>query len=144
MITRAITNCLSHAKEKGWPKTYWAIDIHGTILKPNYKRDEISKEFYPSAIAVLQLLSNRQDIVTILYTCSYPYEIEQYIQYFSLHGIHFNYVNENPEVADGGYGYYQDKFYCNVLMDDKAGFDGETDWMAIKDLIENLSCNPPY
>jgi hypothetical protein len=136
MITRAIENCLRNAKERGWEKTYWAFDIHGTILKPNYKRDEISREFYPHAIEVLQLLSKRTDIVKILYTCSYPHEIEQYIEYFAEYGIHFDHINKNPEVADGGYGYYNDKFYFNVLMDDKAGFDGETDWVEIKGLLK--------
>jgi hypothetical protein len=135
MITRAIENCLRHAKERNWSKTYWAFDIHGTILKSNFKRDEISTEFYPGAIEVMQMLGKRKDIVKILYTCSYPNEIEQYITYFKKHDIHFDYVNTNPEVADGGYGYYQDKFYFNVLMDDKAGFDGETDWLEIKKII---------
>ena len=68
MITRAIENCLRSAREKGWEKTYWAFDIHGTILKPNFKRDSISTEFYPGAIEVMQLLCKRKDIVRILYT----------------------------------------------------------------------------
>ena len=135
MITRAIENCLIAAKERGWEKTYWAVDIHGTILKSNFRRDAISTEFYPGAIEVLQFLTSREDIITILYTCSYPHEIEQYIELFDQNGIRFNYINKNPEVPDGGYGYYQDKFYINVLMDDKAGFDGETDWLAIKEII---------
>lgn len=137
MITRAIENCLRHAKEKGWDKTYWAFDIHGTILKPNYKHDEISQEFYPYAIETMQLLSKRKDIVKILYTCSYPREIEQYVEYFAKHKIHFDYINQNPEITDGGYGYYKDKFYFNVLMDDKAGFDGKTDWELILKFFEN-------
>lgn len=135
MITRAIENCLRAAKEREWSKTYWAFDIHGTILRPNFKRDEISKEFYPGAIEVMQFLSKQKNIVKILYTCSYPNEIEQYLNYFKKHDIHFDYINANPEVADGGYGYYQDKFYFNVLMDDKAGFDDETDWMEIRRII---------
>jgi hypothetical protein len=122
MITRAIKNCLRHAKERGWEKTYWAIDIHGTILKPNYKTNEISREFYPGALEALRLLGKRKDIVKILYTCSYPHEIEQYV---------------NPEVIDGAYGYYNDKFYFNVLMDDKAGFDGETDWTEIYKIMND-------
>lgn len=136
MITRAIINCIKQAKAKGWSKTYWAFDIHSTMLKPNYRRDCISTEFYPHAKEVMLMLMERKDIVKILYTCSYPNEISQYIEYFAGHGIHFDYINENPEVADGSYGYYQDKLYFNVLMDDKAGFDGETDWIAIKKLLE--------
>ena len=138
MITRGIENCLRHAKEKGWAKTYWAFDIHGTIVKPNFRRDEISREFYPGAVEVLQKLNSHKEIVKILYTCSYPVEITQYIEYFAQHGIHFDYVNQNPEISDGGYGYYQNKFYFNVLMDDKAGFDGETDWLQINKIIDKL------
>lgn len=139
MITRAIENCLRHAKERSWAKTYWAFDIHGTILKPNFKRDEISKEFYPQAKEVLRLLGLRKDIVKILYTCSYPHEIKQYVEYFADHGIYFEYINQNPEVADGGYGYYQDKIYFNVLMDDKAGFDGESDWAHIMKILKEAN-----
>ncbi|HEY9047843.1 MAG TPA: hypothetical protein VIN08_18175 [Ohtaekwangia sp.] len=137
MITRAIENCFRHAREKRWGKTYWAFDIHGTMLRPNYQCNAISTEFYPYAKEVMQLLSKRTDIVRILYTCSYPHEIEQYIAYFRQHDIYFHYINTNPEVADGAYGYYEDKFYFNVLMDDKAGFDGETDWKLIYTLLEN-------
>ncbi len=61
MIIRAIENCLRNAKERGWEKTYWAFDVHGTILKHNYKRNEISREFYPHAIEVLQLLGKQKD-----------------------------------------------------------------------------------
>ncbi|NOT75066.1 MAG: hypothetical protein HOP08_09075 [Cyclobacteriaceae bacterium] len=136
MITRAIENCVRHAKARGWAKTYWAFDIHGTMLKPTYTANEISKEFYPMAKEVMQLLSKRTDIVRILYTCSYPHEIEQYLEYFTKHDIHFDYVNCNPEVADGAYGYYKDKMYFNVLMDDKAGFDGENDWKEMLELIK--------
>jgi hypothetical protein len=136
MITRAIDNCYKHARQRGWAKTYWAFDIHGTILKPNYKTNQISKEFYPYALDVMRAIEKDQGIVKILYTCSYPHEIEEYLEYFSLNGFHFNYVNRNPEVVDGGYGYYSDKFYFNVLLDDKAGFDGETDWEKIREVLK--------
>ena len=136
MITRAIENCFRLAKERNWKRTYWAFDVHGTILRPSYKKGEISTEFYPYAMEALQLLSKEKDIVKILYTCSYPDEILEYIEYFATFDIRFDAINRNPEVIDGGYGYYQDKFYFNVLMDDKAGFDGETDWKNILDLLK--------
>ncbi len=136
MITRAIENAFRHKKDRGWAKTYWAFDVHGTILKPNNRRDVISTEFYPLAIEVMQGLSKRTDIVRILYTCSYPHEITQYLKLFSDHGIEFHYVNRNPEVADGGYGYYKEKFYFNVLFEDKAGFSGEEDWALVKEVLK--------
>jgi hypothetical protein len=139
MITRAIENAFLHAKRKGWRKTYWAFDIHGTLVRPNHKKDEIATAFYHHVIEVMQIISKRQDIVRILYTCSYPHEIDQYLGYFAEHGIHFDYVNENPEVTDGGYGYYKDKFYFNVLFEDKAGFNGETDWLAVRQLLSEMN-----
>lgn len=139
MITRAITQCLELARTKGWKKTYWAFDIHGTLLRPNYQSGQISHEFYPHAKEVMQRLSQRDDIVKILFTSSYREEIRQYRSFFASQGIHFNYFNENPEVADGAYGYYQDKFYFNVLFDDKAGFDGDTDWVSVLNLLNQTN-----
>jgi hypothetical protein len=136
MIIRAIENAFRHTKDRGWVKTYWAFDIHGTILRPNHRRDVIATEFYPGAIEVMKMLSKRTDIVRILYTCSYPHEIQQYLDLFRAQGISFNYVNANPEVADGGYGYYKEKFYFNVLFEDKAGFDAEADWAEVKKVLE--------
>lgn len=56
-------------------------------------------------------------------------------EYFRQHNIHFDNVNQNPEVADGAYGYYHEKIYFNVLMDDKAGFNGETDWKPVYEML---------
>jgi len=138
MITKAIETCLRNTKEKKWDRTFWAFDIHSTILRPNYRRDEISTEFYPDAKEVMQVISRRKDIVKILHTCSYPWEIKQYLDFFAQHQIHFDHVNQNPEIHDGAYGYYQEKFYFNVLFEDKAGFDGETDWTLIKDILSKI------
>jgi hypothetical protein len=138
MITRAIENCLANASIKGWTKIYWAFDIHGTILKPTYKGGVLSDEFYPYAKEVLQLLSKRTDVVRILYTCSYPSEIVHYLKYFESNGIHFDYVNENPDVCAGAYGHYDRKFYFNVLFEDKAGFDPLTDWEEVYQLLNKL------
>ena len=135
MITRAIKNAFLHATQRGWKKTYWAFDIHGTLVRPNHKVNTIATEFYPYAVEVMQAISKREDVVRILYTCSYPHEIVQYQDFFRQHDIHFHYVNENPDVENGGYGYYKDKFYFNVLFEDKAGFDGETDWLEVKKLL---------
>jgi len=136
MILRAIKRCLERAAEKRWAKTYWAFDIHGTLLKPNFRSDVISHEFYPHVKQVMKALSKRKDIVLILYTCSHPHEIQQYLTLFKEHGISFQYVNENPEVPDGAYGYYRGKFYFNLLFDDKAGFDPEHDWNAISVFLQ--------
>ena len=136
MITRAITKALHNARTKGWEKTYWAFDIHETMIVPNWQEGRIPTDFYPYAKEVLQLITQRKDVVRILYSCSHPHEIEQYLTFFQQHDIVFNYVNENPEVINVKYGCYDKKPYFNVIFEDKAGFDPETDWLLVKELLE--------
>lgn len=139
MITKAINKAFELAKVRGWNKTYWAIDIHDTILEPNWSDTELPTSFYPLAKEALQMISNRKDICCILYTCSHPSEIEKYIALFAAHNIHFTYVNENPEVINKRYGNYSKKPYFNVLLEDKAGFDALSDWEKV---IAALKENP--
>jgi hypothetical protein len=128
MISKAIHTCFKTAQDRKWDKTYWLFDIHATIIAPNYKYGEIPTEFYPKAKEVLQYLSKRKDICMILYTCSHPEEVEQYLKLFADNDIHFSYVNKNPEVVNQAYGCYDQKPYFNVIADDKAGFDPGCDW----------------
>ena len=137
MVSRAITNFLRDKEKRGWDKGYFAFDIHGTILKPNYTYGNTPDEFYPMAKETLQLISTLPDVCMFLYTCSHPHEIEEYIKLFNANKIHFNYVNENPEVPTdpNGYGCYVKKPYMNVLFEDKAGFDPKTEWQEVYDLL---------
>ncbi|AFD09109.1 hypothetical protein [Solitalea canadensis] len=137
MITKAIQNAFNTAQRKNWDHTYWAFDIHGTIVYPNYSATKIPTTFYPYAKECLQLISGRKDVVMILYTCSYPHEIEQYLKFFKEQGIHFRFVNQNPEVVNEAYGFYEQKFYFNVLFEDKSGFDPEQDWEKIYTMLKN-------
>lgn len=136
MIIKAIKKAFDQAELKKWDKTYWGIDVHDTIIIPNYEHGNIPTEFYPNAIEALQLISKRSDISRILYTCSHPNEIEVYLELFKTHDIHFHFVNENPEIKNHGYGCYDKKIYFNVLIDDKSGFDPYTDWQKIIDYLK--------
>ena len=84
---------------------------------------------------MLQFLSSKDDVVLILFTCSYEDEIYRMIKYLNCTDIHFDYVNENPEVSNTTYGDYSKKMYCNILLEDKAGFEPK-DWYAIKKELE--------
>lgn len=81
MISKAITKALEMKVSKGWEKTYWAFDIHETIIVPNWQAGNIPRNFYPYAREALQIITNRKDVVMILYTCSHPHEIEEYLSY---------------------------------------------------------------
>lgn len=143
-IVRWIETMFKHSFEKLWYETYWAIDLHGTAIYPHSRNSDVKVQYYPYAKEVLQLLTQRDDIVLIMSTSSYPDEIEIYKNQFNLDGIHFNYINENPEIdsSKGNFGHYVDKYYFNVLMDDKAGFDPTSDWYHIyKRLVEFKETN---
>ena len=140
MVINAIKRMFAHSFEKEWFETYWAFDLHGTIIKPNYKKGDTSVEYYPFAKETLQLLSKRPDVKMILWTSSYPEEIEHYISKFESDEIHFDAINKNPGISskNGNFGYYDDKFYFNVLFEDKAGYLPEREWKLVYDYL--LEC----
>jgi hydroxymethylpyrimidine pyrophosphatase-like HAD family hydrolase len=137
MVTKAINKFYEQKKLRNWEIGYWAFDIHGTILKPNYKLGNIPSQFYPMAKETLQLISKFKDITMLLYTCSHPHEIEEYLKLFKENDINFTWVNENKDVTTNiyGYGNYDKKPYMNVLFEDKAGFDADNDWQEIYSLM---------
>lgn len=133
ILNAILKNHFEYKEKRGWEKGYFFFDIHGTILKPNYTYGNTPKDFYPYAKETLQYLSKLPDVCMILYTCSHPHEIEEYIKLFEENDIKFEYVNDNPEVLTdvNGYGCYDKKPYVNVLFEDKAGFDPETEWKLV-------------
>lgn len=133
-----VLNTFAKMRARNWDTLYWAIDIHDTIVKANYSLDELPTEFFPFARTTLQRLSARPDCVLILFTCSHNKEIDQYLEFFKGHGIEFKYVNENPEVVNTALGCYDGKFYTNFYLDDKAGFEAESDWINISIALNEL------
>ena len=69
-------------EKRGWDKGYFFFDIHGTILKPNYQYGNTPKDFYPYAVETLQFLTKLPDVEMIIYTCSHPHEIQEYVKVF--------------------------------------------------------------
>lgn len=140
-----IIKMFNHAKQRNWYETYWFIDLHGVISKPDYRKDVKCIEYYPYVKETLQYLTKeRKDIVMILFTSSYPEEIEIYMKQFEEDGIFFKYINENPEIneAKGTFGCYDKKPYYNVLIDDKCGFDPITDWKPIYEYFLSSDYKP--
>ena len=137
MLSKSINDSFELAKKKDWKRVYWAIDIHGVVIKPTYDSNK-PDVFYDKAIPVLKQLSKRTDICLIMFTCSYQTTIDKYIEIFQGLGILFDYVNSNPEIVDNEYSSYKDKVYYNVFLEDKAGFDPLTDWDVVEQsLIDN-------
>lgn len=132
-ITKLVTNMFKNSFSKEWYETYWAIDLHGTIVKPSYVKGCETEDYYPYAKLTLQLLSERKDIKLILWTCSDEDEIIKYLSKFKDDNIIFDSINENPNISsrNGNFGSYDKKFYFNILIDDKAGFNPNKDWQRL-------------
>lgn len=114
-------------KERKWDCIYFAIDIHGTVIKSTYNKDT-HFEYYPNAEKVLKYLSTREDIKLIIYTSSHEGYINDLLNNFVEKHIYFDYVNENPEVDTNKLSDFSKKFHFDVLLDDKAGFEPDRDW----------------
>lgn len=140
VLTSIKLNHFEILEKRNWEHVYYAIDLHGSVIKPNYQVGNIPTEFYPYAKEVLQMLSKRTDVVMYMYTCSHPHEQEQYLELFEKNDIHFKWVNKNMDVVtdNSGYGYYEDKPYFNVLFEDKAGFDPNTEWEELYYFYKSL------
>lgn len=132
-ILSAINQAYLDMQRKSFDKIYVMVDLHGTIIKPNYEVGNIPTEFYDHSKEALKIMSKAKDICLIMYTCSHPHEIKKYVELFEQNDIHFDYINENPEVVTqpDGYGCYDKKPYMNLLFDDKAGFLANIEWEGV-------------
>jgi hypothetical protein len=141
--TDYIHRMFQHSFSKEWYETYWLIDMHRTIIKPTYDLNDKSIHYYPFALETMQILSKRDDIITIMWTSSYPQEIEEYVKQLAKDEIVFDKINENPDISsnNGNFGFYEKKFYFNVLIDDKAAFNPDKDWEPIYNLFKEYEKN---
>lgn len=129
-----IENTFYLKKKRNWPMLYVAIDLHGTVIKPEH--DKI--EFYTDAIKVIKWFNSRTDFKTILWTSSFQEELTKFKEECKKESIHFDFINENPLEANSKRACFDSKFYFNVLLDDKAGFNGNFDWTRIKNVLVEI------
>lgn len=126
------------ARKRGWKKVYIFVDLHDTALEPSYNGGDISRKCFEGAIECLQEFSKRNDVILVLYTSSKEDHIEEYRKFFAQFGIHFTYVNENPDQENTAYADFAKKPYMNLILDDKAGFDPKVHWKLLLDAIKEI------
>lgn len=127
-IAKAFRTANAKKEDRGWDKIYVAVDWHDTICESTYT-DGVAYGFYPKAIECLRMMSGNPQISLILYTSSYISVSEDFMR-FCRHeyDINFEFFNCNHDVANTSYGDFGKKFYYDILVDDKAGFDPDEDW----------------
>lgn len=145
MITEAFRNAFSIMAERSWDKIAVAVDLHGTVLKPNYGI-ELAQEFYPGAEECLKYMSTRGDIVMFMYSCTPTNLKNMYNTMFVSKGIHIhtsiNDVYKLMDITSSVYQSFSEKPYFNVLLEDKAGFNPETDWEELLKYFKNIKEKP--
>lgn len=129
-----IENVFRLKKERNWHTIYFAVDLHGTLIKPGHDRCD----FYTDAIAVVKWINRRSDCKIILWTSSHQPEVNSFLYECSRNEIHMDFINENPLETDSAKACFVSKFYFNILLDDKAGFCGDCDWTRIKQCLIDI------
>lgn len=125
-------------KEKNWEKIYFCIDLHDVIINGTYNKMNEGAQVFPSCKEFFEWAERREDIRIILWTSSYKSAIIDIIKRLRKDGINFDYINENPECVSGSLCDFSRKFYFNILLDDKAGFEGPTDWTLILNELKRI------
>ena len=141
MISDAIKTAFEKKMRRGWdkwPKMYWAIDLHDVIIPGTYTINNEGRQLYPYAKEVLQWLTGREDMCLILFTSSHTSSIAEILTWLEKEEIEVDYVNENPECLSNELCSFDSKFYFDMLLEDKAGFVGFSDWLSIKHTLINL------
>ena len=130
-IENSFDRAFARMRRRNWEHIYVLVDIHDTIFKACYHEKEEHK-WYPFAKEVLQLMSYATNIKLILWTSSYREVVEKdYGEVFKENKIKFDYINTNPETVNNELSCFDEKTYFNVGIDDKFGFDAETDWESV-------------
>lgn len=130
-IVSRIKSSFNLMKKRNWEKIYVAVDIHETVLVPSYYNTEKFK-YYPLAKKTLQMLSERKDVCLILWTSTWDDTANViYRGHFQRNNINFPYINENPECTNNDLACFNKKFYFDVGIDDRCGFNAKYGWLPI-------------
>lgn len=133
-----IKRAFKKKRERKYPILYVAVDLHETIITPTYKKNNDGATLYPGAVEVLSNWTKRPDVKLILWTSSHSEPARQQARKLAEHGILFDAFNINPNEPSTDLCDFSKKFYFDILLDDKANFDAETDWLKIKETLIEL------
>lgn len=123
--------------KRKWDTIYWLVDVHGVIIPGSWHKLNEFRFISEDCVEVLRWISKRKDQRLILWTSSYFSELFKINKWLLDHNIVLDYINDNPECQSTNYADFSKKPYFNILLDDKAGFEPEKDWKAVKqELIE--------
>lgn len=128
-----IERAFKKKKERGHPLLYVFIDLHETVITPTYNNNNEGAQFYPGAIEVLQQWSKNPNVQLILWSSSHQYAAQSQLDMMRRnHGIIFDHFNQNPNELSTAMCDFSRKPYMDILIDDKANWNAEKDWLTLK------------
>lgn len=136
-LIKYITKLFKEKDRNGYKTIYVMVDIHNTILVPSFNKKE-TFEYFPYSKDTLKILSDMEDIKLIMWTSCYDDKIDMYLNHFKENGIIFDYVNENGEYPNLSFACFDKKFYYDIGIDDKFGFDAENDWELLYNFFKRF------
>ena len=123
---------------RNWDTIYVCVDVHDVILEGKYNRLNVGAAYMPGALEVLRRWTEHSYIKLILWSASHEDATASVLDGLTQEGVRFDYINENPECPNNELCDFSKKLYFNILLEDKAGFEGETDWILIKQELQRL------
>lgn len=135
-IVKSVAKAYAVMKERNWDTVYWAVDLHGVCLKSNYKTDSY-EWINEAALRALKVIASLPESRIILWSSVHPEEMSNIIEFFREQGIVVHDFNKNIREKSNDVSCFDKKFYFSVLLDDKAGFDPDTDWDRISYYLQN-------
>ena len=135
-IIKAFEAAFYRAKENNWDYIVVLVDIHDTIFKATYSKEE-NYEYIGKAKDALQVMSARKDIKIILWSSTFSKV--QYILKLDKDNIIIDAFNRNiDDIENTGIGCFDEKPYFNVGIDNAFGFEPERDWDDIYNYLSKL------
>ena len=135
-IIKAFEAAFYRAKENNWDYIVVLVDIHDTIFKATYSKEE-NYEYIGKAKDALQVMSARKDIKIILWSSTF--NKIQYILQLDKDNIIVDAFNRNIDgIENTGIACFDEKPYFNVGIDNAFGFEPERDWDDIYNYLSQL------
>ena len=135
-IIKAFEAAFYRAKENNWDYIVVLVDIHDTIFKATYSKED-NYEYIGKAKDALQVMSARKDIKIILWSSTFS-KI-QYILRLDKDNIIVDAFNRNIDgIENTEIACFDEKPYFNVGIDNAFGFDPERDWDDIYNYLSQL------
>ena len=137
-LIKVFEKIFERQKNGEYENIYIMIDIHNTILEPSFDKNKEEFIYLPYAETVLRKLTKLPYVKLIMWTSSHDERTEMYLNHFRKNEICFNYINTNPEIKDEAYACFKTKFYYDIGIDDKFGFEADKDWYEILQFLNNF------